>query len=79
MAELSEGLVVQIDPKRLMSLRIAKYLSQRDLSKLSGVSTAQIWSWETAKTRPTIGKLRKVAAALGCQVEDLILEVTSNE
>lgn len=53
--------------------REALGISQNELARRSGVKQATISDIENEKTtQPWIGTLAKIAAALGCTVEDLI-------
>lgn len=55
--------------------REALGISQNELARRSGVKQATISDIENEKTtQPWIGTLAKIAAALGCTVEDLIAE-----
>lgn len=48
-------------------------LTQKELSKVSGVPLRTIENWERLGVdHATVGNLRKVARALGCKTGDLI-------
>lgn len=57
---------------RLTRLRELKGYSQRALAKESGVSPATIHELENGRRRPNPSTLRKLAAALGVEVVDLL-------
>ncbi|MHB8618713.1 MAG: helix-turn-helix domain-containing protein [Chloroflexota bacterium] len=56
----------------LWALRNAKVLSQRELADRSGVSQTTIVKIESGERHPHPGTLRKLAAALGVDVEKLV-------
>lgn len=59
--------------KNIKKLRQSKELSQDRLSKIADVSYNSIIKLETGGiTNPTIETLKKIAKALGVQVDDLI-------
>jgi len=61
--------------ERLARLRKRKGFSQRALAQESGVSPATIYALEKARREPNPSTLRKLAAALGVEVADLLEEV----
>jgi len=61
-------------PQKLQELRRQKGLTQKKLARLSGVSQSNISEIEVGKKYPKVPTLRKLAAALGVRVSDLIEE-----
>ena len=51
----------------LKEIRERKFISQDDLSKLSGITAATISRLETGKEKPRFVTIRKLAAALGVE------------
>lgn len=58
--------------KNLIALRKAKGVSQRDLSKKTGISTRMIAYYEGRSSIPNISILRKLAEALDGTVSELV-------
>nr|DAH88972.1 MAG TPA: Helix-turn-helix XRE-family like protein [Bacteriophage sp.] len=52
--------------------RLAKGLSQSDLSKLLNVSQNTISQWEKGTRKPDIIMLKKLAFFLGCTTDELL-------
>jgi transcriptional regulator with XRE-family HTH domain len=59
---------------RLVDLRNAKSLSQRDVARLAGISQAQVAELERGKRQPTVEVAERIAAALGIAVSDLAIK-----
>lgn len=61
--------------------RKALHLSQMELSRLAGISQSAISDIENPSVTklPNIDTITKIAAALGCSLDDLIHEVNENE
>lgn len=57
---------------RIKEVRESKGLTQRGLSRLSGVPREQICRYERGKVTPDVGTLTKLAAALDCSMNDLV-------
>ena len=57
---------------KLRALRERRFLSQRDLEELSGVSHVTISRIEQGYRKPWPRTARKLAAALGVQPEELV-------
>ncbi|MFC1947542.1 helix-turn-helix domain-containing protein [Chloroflexota bacterium] len=55
----------------LKEIRESKFISQDDLSKLSGITAATISRLETGKEKPRFVTIRKLAAALEVQPGDI--------
>lgn len=56
----------------IAQLRRERGMTQADLAKRVGCGQSQIASWETGLRAPKIRSLRKVAAALECDLNDLL-------
>ena len=57
---------------RLQLIRKARGISQAELSRLTGIHRTLIARYEGGVTWPGARKLARLAAALGCSVDDLI-------
>lgn len=55
----------------IRELRLRKLLSQRELAERAGVSETTIVKLELGATRPHPSTLRKIAAALGIEAEEM--------
>lgn len=55
-------------------MRKRKNMTQADLAELLGVTPAAISRYESGERIPDIVTAAKIAAALGCKVDDLIKE-----
>ena len=60
--------------KRLRTLRTARNLTLRDLSRASGVSINAISLIERGETSPTVSTLHKLATSLGVMIADFMEE-----
>lgn len=60
---------VPMDKLRLM--RLKKRLSMRDLSEKAKVAISSICSYENGQSKPQRAKLKALANALGCTVEEI--------
>jgi len=60
--------------ERVKQLRIRKALSLSDLSQMTHLSRVTINRIENGKQKPMPRTLRRLAAALGVQVEELTVE-----
>ena len=49
-------------------------LSQEKLAEIIGVTQGAVHQWEKGLTAPSTGKLKKLAEALDCTVDDLLDE-----
>ena len=58
--------------ERLKELRRERVLSLRELEEKSGVSYNTIWRLENSKTGAQPRTIRKLAAALGVEPEELV-------
>jgi transcriptional regulator with XRE-family HTH domain len=66
----------QIFGARLRELRTAAGLTQRELAKRSGTSSAAISNFEAGNNAPTLGTLVRLADALGRDVTELVKGVS---
>ncbi|GHS93621.1 hypothetical protein FACS1894139_14570 [Planctomycetales bacterium] len=57
--------------ERLKELRTQRQLSQNRLAVLAGMSPAQICQYESGRSAIGVQNLKKIAAALGCQMKDI--------
>ena len=57
---------------KIKAIRIAKGLDQKQLADMVGISKSSISEWENCKRAPRMGTLRKIAAALGVDVWEII-------
>ena len=61
----------------LKSLRKAKGMTQRDLARAAKVSFLSIHRYEAGERTPDVDVAARIAAALGCTVDELIHEETA--
>lgn len=64
--------MVEVNAQKLRELREQKVLALRDLEALSGVAYNTIWRLENGKTGAHPGTVRKLAAALGTEPQELV-------
>lgn len=57
---------------RIAQLRKARGMSQRQLAELVGISGAVVAEYELGRKTPRLETARKLAAALGCSIDELI-------
>ena len=60
------------DPARIRRRRIAAGLDGQSLARLAGISKAHLWQIEHGNTSASPEMLGKIAAALGCEIVDLM-------
>ncbi len=60
-------------------LRKKNNITQEELGKRLNVSDKTISSWEIDRTEPSIGMVYEMAAYFGCDVSDLVGDVTENK
>ena len=65
----------EVEGARLRRLRRERALSQRELSRMTGVAFDTISRLETGKQRAQPRTIRKLAEALGVEPRELIKEV----
>jgi transcriptional regulator with XRE-family HTH domain len=63
---------MEVDVRKLRELRERRALSLRELSALSGVNYNSIWRIEAGRTGAQPRTVRKLAAALGVEPEELV-------
>lgn len=66
--------VSQDDPTnvKIARKRRRKGMTQAKLAKLIGVTQKDVSRWENGMRKPRAENLAKIAAALGCSIEELI-------
>ncbi len=64
--------MVEVNVAKLKELRQRRVLTLHELGERSGVSYNTIWRLENAKTGAQPRTIRKLAAALGVEPEDLV-------
>ena len=55
----------------LKRLREAKDMTQAELAAAAGVAQSAVGNWESGIRMPTADKLPKLAAILGCTIDEL--------
>jgi transcriptional regulator with XRE-family HTH domain len=65
----------EVDGPRLRRLRRERALSQRELSRMTGIAFDTISRLETGKQRAQPRTIRKLAEALGVEPRELMKEV----
>jgi transcriptional regulator with XRE-family HTH domain len=61
--------------KRIKKIRVARDLNQKELARLAGVSTLTVRGLELgypAQANPGLDTLRRLAAALRCDVSEVV-------
>ena len=64
--------LMQILAETVRARREAIKMVQGELAERSGVSVTQISYIESARAKPTLSQLEKIAGVLGCSVVDLL-------
>jgi serine-type D-Ala-D-Ala carboxypeptidase/endopeptidase len=59
--------------ERLLRMRLLRNMTQGDLAAEAGVAIYTIVQAENGRTKPHPSTIRKLATALDCNVEDLIM------
>lgn len=49
-------------------------MTQQNLADRIQVSQGAVWQWENGRTKPSVENLVAIARALGCTVDDLLVE-----
>ena len=70
--------LVEINVQKLRELRQLRVLTLRELEARSGVAYNTIWRLENGKTGAQPRTIRKLAAALGVEPEELVKVVGSD-
>jgi len=63
----------------LKEKRKEKGLLQAELAKLTDIGIASVRRYENGKRLPDVLTAHRLAQALGCKIEDFIVEVTTEE
>ena len=61
---------------RLKELRTAKHITQDRLAEITGLNRVTIARWECTGRGMSLKSAMKIAAALGCTIDDLLPEDT---
>ena len=64
---------------KLKDIRTAHNLSQTQLAELLGVKPHTVSQWESGTRTPGIITVNKIADALGCSIDDLIMKGDNND
>ena len=70
---------MDVDGARLRKLRRARALSQRDLSRMTGIAFDTISRLETGKQRAQPRTIRRLADALGVEPRELLKGVNDGQ
>ena len=70
--------LVEVNVQKLRELRQRSVLTLRELEARSGVAYNTIWRLENGKTGAQPRTIRKLAAALGVEPEELVKVVSSD-
>jgi len=65
--------MVEVDMRKLKELRQRRVLTLQELGERSGVAYNTIWRLENGRTGAQPRTIRKLAAALGVEPEELIV------
>lgn len=57
---------------KIKQIRLSKNLTQQQLAEKIGVNQKDISRWETGERNPKLDKLKLIAEALECKLDDLI-------
>ena len=63
---------IEVDGTRLRQLRRERALSQRDLTRMTGIAHDTISDLETGKRRAQLRTIRKLAEVLGVEPKELM-------
>lgn len=61
----------------MMALRKSAGLTQEEVARRLGITTAAVSLWETGKTKPRADALIALAKLYGCTVDDILKEVST--
>jgi transcriptional regulator with XRE-family HTH domain len=70
--------MVEVNVRKLRELRQRRVLTLKELEERSGVAYNTIWRLENGRTGAQPRTLRKLAAALGVEPEELVKVETSD-
>ncbi len=59
--------------QKLRKLLYQRGMSQKDLSKITGISEHTISKYHCMASQPTVGNIIKIANALGCSLDEIIM------
>ena len=57
---------------KIKKLRISQNISQKDMSKILGISQSALCMYESGQRKPSIELLPKIAKVLNCTVDELL-------
>ena len=63
----------------LRELRQRRYLTQRDMAEMIGVSDITVAAWESGRTKPRLRKIPRIAEALGVDPSDVEQAIAEQE
>lgn len=73
LAESRQEIATDIAPlSKLSEMRLSRGLSQKQLAEISGCSQPQLARLERGRGNPSVGTLRRIASALGVQLESVV-------
>ena len=58
---------------KIKEMRKRSGLTQEEVAHQIGVTQGAVWQWESGMVMPTVVYLQKLAAALNCTVDELLL------
>ena len=58
---------------KIKEMRKRSGLTQEEVAHQIGVTQGAVWQWESGMVMPTVVNLQKLAAALNCTVDELLL------
>lgn len=59
-------------PSPIRAARIAAGMTQQQLADALGVAQQSVTRWETGEREPRVSTLKRIAAALGCDLSALL-------
>lgn len=59
-------------PSPIRAARIAAGMTQQQLADALGVAQQSVTRWETGEREPRVSTLKRIAAALGCDITALL-------
>lgn len=60
--------------QNIKAMRQKSHISQNKLAKILGVGQSTVAMWENGTNNPRANKIKPLAAALNCTVDDLLRE-----
>ena len=58
--------------RNIRRLRESAGMSQEGLAEILGIDRSAVAQWETGRTNPRLADLPAIAAALGCEIDELL-------